>query len=184
MTFRPVFIIPVLVFLLFVGVSLWGLLAITYGKRDTQSIGFSMQGQTISPVTLPLLKAADQDSFSLKDWQGQAYAINVWASWCPPCRAEAPAIERLSEHLPVLGINQRDTKENALDFLNTFGDPYSVIGVDRDGKASIDIGVQALPETMIIGPDGTIILHHRGPIFANEMNGVIRDALITLGIAP
>ena len=74
--------------------------------------------------------------------------------------------------------------KNALDFLNTFGDPYTAIGVDRDGRASIEIGVQALPETLIIGPDGTIILHHRGPIFANEMNGVIRDALITLGITP
>jgi cytochrome c biogenesis protein CcmG/thiol:disulfide interchange protein DsbE len=184
MTFRPVFIIPVLVFFLFVGVSLWGLLAITNGNRDTQSIGFSMQGQTIPSVTLPLLKVTDQDEFSLNKWQGQAYAINVWASWCPPCRAEAPAIERLSDHLPVLGINQRDEQENALDFLNTFGDPYTAIGVDRDGRASIEIGVQALPETLIIGPDGTIILHHRGPIFANEMNGVIRDALITLGITP
>ncbi len=66
MTFRPVFIIPVLVFFLFVGVSLWGLLAITNGNRDTQSIGFSMQGQTIPSVTLPLLKVTDQDEFSLK----------------------------------------------------------------------------------------------------------------------
>src|SRR6056300_1410624 len=125
MTFRPVFIIPVLVFFLFVGVSLWGLLAITNGNRDTQSIGFSMQGQTIPSVTLPLLKVTDQDEFSLNNWQGQAYAINVWASWCPPCRAEATAIERLSYQLPVLGINQRDEEENALGFLNTFGDPYT-----------------------------------------------------------
>lgn len=183
---RLTFFVPIILFLLFVVVSFWGLYAITTGQRSTSDIGFSMEGQSIPAISLLSLnkQTTDEPPLDLADWQGKAYAINVWASWCPPCRAEAPAIHQLSKSLPVLGINQRDKYEDAMAFLDQFGNPYQQIGVDPDGKASISIGVQALPETLIIAPDGRIILHHRGPIFANELEGSVRDALTSLGINP
>lgn len=186
MKIRLAFFVPVIIFLLFVVVSFWGLYAITTGQRSTSDIGFSMQGQPIPDIALASLNQHGQINadapLDLGDWQGKAYAINVWASWCPPCRAEAPAIHQLSKSLPVLGINQRDKAQDAVAFLDQFGNPYQQIGVDPDGKASIAIGVQALPETLIIAPDGRVILHHRGPVFANELHGSIREALNMLGI--
>lgn len=178
------FFLPIIVFLLFVAVAFWGLYAITTGQRNVSDIGFSMQGQKIGEIALPELQPASDvpEYLDLAAWKGKAYAINVWASWCPPCRAEAPAIHQLSQSLPVLGINQRDKYDDAIGFLNQFGNPYEQIGIDRDGKASITIGVQALPETLIVAPDGRVILHHRGPIFANELRGSIRAALTELGI--
>jgi cytochrome c biogenesis protein CcmG/thiol:disulfide interchange protein DsbE len=186
MKFKLTFFVPIILFLLFVMVSFWGLYAITTGQRSTSDIGFSMEGQYIPAISLLSLdkQTTDEVSLDLADWQGKAYAINVWASWCPPCRAEAPAIHQLSKSLPVLGINQRDKYEDAMAFLDQFGNLYQQIGVDPNGKASISIGVQALPETLIIAPDGRVILHHRGPIFANELEGSIHDALTSLGINP
>ena len=172
--------LPIILFLLFAGVAFWGLWAVKSGARDTQSIGFSREGQVMPIISLPLLGVENQQ-LSLTDWQGRAYAINVWASWCLPCRAEAPAIARLAESIPVLGINTRDQYDDAREFLTQFGNPYTANGVDATGRASIEIGVQALPETLIVARDGTILLHHRGPIFAREMDGVIADALKTLG---
>ena len=177
---RLTLLLPLILFLLFAGVAFWGLWSVSTGARDTKSIGFSREGQAMPSITLPLLGAENQQ-LSLEDWQGRAYAINVWASWCLPCRAEAPAIARLAESIPVLGINTRDQYDDARGFLAQFGNPYTAHGVDANGRASIEIGVQALPETLIIAPDGTIILHHRGPIFAREMDGVIADALKKLG---
>lgn len=181
---RLAFYVPIVVFLLFVVVSFWGLYTVTTGKRNISDIGFSMQGQMVPNINLSALdrQITEQQTLDLTAWQGKAYAINVWASWCPPCRAEAPAIHQLSQFLPVLGINQRDQRDDAFAFLEQFGNPYQQIGIDPDGKASITLGVQALPETLIIAPDGRIILHHRGPVFANELNGSIRDALNELEI--
>ncbi|MFL5202869.1 MAG: DsbE family thiol:disulfide interchange protein, partial [Microvirga sp.] len=90
----------------------------------------------------------------------------VWASWCAPCRQEHPLLVELARDpsIRVVGINQRDNPDNARRFLGALGNPYSAVGVDPNGRASIDWGVYGVPETFIVGPDGTIRHKHIGPL--------------------
>lgn len=133
-------------------------------------IGFSMLGNPAPDLTLPAYDSqTNPPTLAFADWHGTTYAINVFASWCAPCRAEAPSIARLSQTLPVIGINFRDDEADAAEFLALFGNPYQAIGVDATGQASLMLGVQAIPETLIVNTQGEIIFHQRGPIFAEGL---------------
>ena len=146
------------------------------GETQLRDIGFSMTGKSAPELILPAY--ADAGSrVMLADWQGEVYAINVFASWCAPCRAEAPTIAKLAETIPIIGINFRDAAEDAAEFLALFGNPYAEIGVDADGQASLGLGVQAIPETLIVNKAGEIIFHQRGPIFADVLTGEIARVL-------
>ena len=91
--------------------------------------------------------------------------INFWASWCAPCRAEHPNIEKLAQlDLKVYGVNLKDNAESATKFLTNLGNPYNGIGTDENGKIAIDWGVYGVPETFIVGTTGKIIYRHPGPI--------------------
>jgi cytochrome c biogenesis protein CcmG, thiol:disulfide interchange protein DsbE len=104
--------------------------------------------------------------FSKEDLKGGVTVVNVWASWCAPCRQEHPLLVELAKDpsVRVVGINQRDKPDNARRFLGTLGNPYVAVGVDPNGRASIDWGVYGVPETFIVGPDGTIRHKHIGPL--------------------
>lgn len=91
--------------------------------------------------------------------------VNYWASWCGPCRAEHPLLVELGQgDMPVIGINYKDTPANAQGFLAELGDPYSAIGTDATGRTGIDWGIYGVPETFVIGPDGSILHRHPGPL--------------------
>lgn len=150
--------------------ALWNSDSDTSNKRGNGAgdIGFSMLGNPAPDLTLPVY-GSQFNTLTLTDWRGKTYAINVFASWCAPCRAEAPSIARLSQTLPVIGINFRDDMADAAEFLALFGNPYQAIGVDATGQASLMLGVQAIPETLIVNGQGEIIFHQRGPIFADGL---------------
>lgn len=96
--------------------------------------------------------------------------VNVWASWCGPCRIEHPNIEALAkEGVTIHGINYKDEDANALAFLAELGDPYSLIGADRNGRGGIEWGVYGVPETFVINAEGTIVYKHVGPIVQRDM---------------
>ncbi|MEM7060310.1 MAG: DsbE family thiol:disulfide interchange protein [Pseudomonadota bacterium] len=96
--------------------------------------------------------------------------VNVWASWCGPCRIEHPNIEALArEGITVHGINYKDDDANAEAFLKELGDPYTLIGADRAGRGGIEWGVYGVPETFVIDGDGTIVYKHVGPIVQRDM---------------
>jgi cytochrome c biogenesis protein CcmG/thiol:disulfide interchange protein DsbE len=104
--------------------------------------------------------------------------VNFWASWCGPCRAEHPLLEALSaEGVPVIGVNYKDTPENALGFLAELGDPYAKIGADESGRTGLDWGIYGVPETFVIGPDGTVVMRFPGPISPNVLEKRIRPAM-------
>lgn len=107
--------------------------------------------------------------------------VNVWASWCIPCRAEHEILMLLSkiEGLDLYGINYKDKKINALNFLNNLGNPFKKIGVDKNGRSSMVWGVYGIPETFIIHK-GTVIYKHIGPIHLNELENVILPILAKL----
>lgn len=102
---------------------------------------------------------------STADLQGEVSIVNVWASWCVPCRVEMPLLVELAgrDTVPIHGINYKDRPVAALRFLEETGDPYTRIGADRSGRASLDWGVYGLPETFVIDAHGRIAYKHVGP---------------------
>ena len=94
------------------------------------------------------------------------YIINIWASWCVPCRTEHPLLMKLSKNQSVklVGLNYKDNLNNAKDFINEFGNPYSQIIIDNDGTLSVEFGAYGVPETFIIDKNKMIIKKFVGPI--------------------
>ena len=94
------------------------------------------------------------------------YIVNIWASWCVPCRTEHPLLMGLSKNqsIRLIGLNYKDNLDNAKKFINEYGDPYSQIIVDKDGTLSIEFGAYGVPETLIINKDKKIIRKFIGPL--------------------
>ena len=92
--------------------------------------------------------------------------INFWASWCAPCRVEHPQLERLSEleNVELYGVNYKDKKNSALNFLKEYGNPFLKIGTDQSGRNAIEWGVYGVPETFVIDQEGRVLFRHAGPI--------------------
>ena len=101
-----------------------------------------------------------------RDLRGQPYVLNVWGSWCPSCRLEHPFVEALAKSgkIRVIGFNYKDEREDALRWLEQFGNPYEFSLVDRDGRAAIDFGVSAAPETFVIDAQGVVRFKQTGPL--------------------
>jgi len=118
------------------------------------------------------LKRNNEQVAGLKseDLLGKVSLVNIFASWCVPCRAEHPVLMKLAENkeLNIVGINYKDGGENALRFLGSLGNPYSRVGVDQNGRIAIEWGFYGIPETLLVGPDG--IVRHKivGPIDAKK----------------
>ena len=94
------------------------------------------------------------------------YIVNIWASWCVPCRTEHPLLMKLSKNQSVklIGLNYKDNLNNAKKFINDFGNPYSQIIIDSDGTLSVEFGAYGVPETFIIDKNKMIIRKFVGPI--------------------
>ena len=149
-------------------------------------------GLTLDPGTIPtVLKGKGVPEFDLAPVQGreaglasadlrrgEVALVNVFASWCGPCRIEHPLIFELSRAgVPVFGINHKDRPENAARWLDEFGDPYARTGADLDGRVSIDWGVYGVPETFVVDGQGTIIEKHVGPLSPADIEDKILPAL-------
>ena len=104
--------------------------------------------------------------------------VNVWSSWCLPCRVEHPNLARLAEAgIPIHGLNYKDTEEGAKRFLDELGNPFTLIGADRKGRAAIEWGVYGVPETFVIDSRGRIVYKHIGPIRAADIETKILPAI-------
>lgn len=98
--------------------------------------------------------------------KGKPVVINVWSSWCIPCVAEHPLVDRLAEQEGVVvhGINYRDKPSDAAAWLARLGDPYARIGADQDGRAGIEWGVYGVPETFVVDAEGVVRFKHAGAL--------------------
>jgi cytochrome c biogenesis protein CcmG/thiol:disulfide interchange protein DsbE len=114
---------------------------------------------------LPTLKDPSRN-VGTADFAGNAVLVNVWATWCVGCRQEHEFLLQLSRSgvIPIYGINWRDTRSDALRWLERLGDPYVASADDGDGRVGIDWGVYGAPETFLVGPDGTVLHKHLGPL--------------------
>jgi len=160
------FVLPLAVFLvigaaLFVGLSL-----------DPGKIPSALISERVPEFSLPPLAGRERGLSSDDLTNGEVSLVNVFASWCGPCRAEHPLLMRLRAEgvVPVLGINYKDRPADAVRWLAELGDPFTLIGADRDGRVSIDWGVYGIPETFIVDREGRIAYKHVGPIMARDLN--------------
>lgn len=134
-------------------------------QHHTEVLPSARIGKPVPEFTLPPIEGRT-DGFSTADLKGQVALINIFASWCVPCRAEHPMITELSQKdgVPIYGINYKDKAPDALAWLKELGDPYTRIGADTDGRVAIEFGAYGVPETYVIAPDGTIAYRIVGPI--------------------
>ena len=111
--------------------------------------------------------------------EGTFYIVNIWASWCVPCRIEHPLLMQLSknESINLIGLNYRDNFDNAKKFIDDFGNPYSRILIDKDGTLGVEFGAYGVPETFLIDKNKDIIKKFVGPInqeIVNEIKLIIK----------
>ena len=123
----------------------------------------------------------DRGTVQLSDYRGQVVVLNFWASWCIPCRDEAPVIEKLHREyrgrdVVFLGVNMQDAENDARAFIDEFRLSY-VNGRDLNGSIYIMYGVAGVPETFIIGGDGEILRKHVGPINERLLRNYLEEAL-------
>ncbi|MEY8828830.1 DsbE family thiol:disulfide interchange protein [Sedimentitalea sp. XS_ASV28] len=155
---RPILtLLPVAVFAAIGAAFYWGLF------NNDNSLPSPLIGKAIPEFELPPIDGRS-DGLSSVDIRGRIAIVNVWASWCVPCRVEMPLLNELAarDFVAIFGINYKDDADEALAFLAELGDPYTRIGADRNGRVSIDWGVYGLPETFVIDAEGQIAYKHIG----------------------
>jgi cytochrome c biogenesis protein CcmG/thiol:disulfide interchange protein DsbE len=179
---RLLLALPALFFLAMGAVFLLMLL----GGRDAQKLPSVLVGRPAPTTDLPPLEgllAADSAPVpGLADADlraGRVTVLNVFASWCGPCRDEHPQIMALAQdpRIRVVGLNHTDAPANARRFLQDFGNPYAAVGVDPRGRAAIDWGVYGVPETFVIDGAGRIVHKTVGPVTRESLDAVLRPAI-------
>ena len=145
------------------------------GGRDLPS---TLIGKPAPAFDLPALYAAKPGLKTADLSAPGAKLVNIWASWCVPCRAEHPKLDELvGMGLTVHGINYKDSDDGAVRFLQELGDPFTRIGADRNGRVGIDWGVYGVPETFVIDGQGRIVYKHIGPITGDDIQEKILPAV-------
>jgi cytochrome c biogenesis protein CcmG/thiol:disulfide interchange protein DsbE len=155
-------LLPLAVFAALAGVFLLQLLS----GRDSATVPSALIGEPAPQTALPPLEGVDLPGLFSEEFPGNVTLVNVWASWCAPCRQEHPMLMALAqdERIRVAGLNYKDRPEQARGFLSELGNPYDAIGVDWSGRTAIDWGVYGVPETFLVGSDGKILFKHVGPL--------------------
>ena len=132
---------------------------------DPSKIPSALIGRPAPQTALPALEGlvhngAPVPGLDPAAFKGKVSVVNVWASWCVPCHDEAPLLTALAKdtRLQIVGINYKDSPDNARRFLGRYGNPFAAVGVDGNGRGSIEWGVYGVPETFVVGRDGTILL--------------------------
>ena len=169
-----------LVFLPLIGVAVvagFALWALTSG-RDPNDIPSALIGQPVPAFDLPAVEGTGTPGLSSADLAGDLAVVNVFASWCVPCRAEHATLTELAEEqgLTLHGLNYKDAPEDAAAWLAELGNPYERIGSDEPGRAGIEWGITGVPETFITR-GGEVLYRHRGPIVGEPAVGDFLAAL-------
>lgn len=162
---RAAYFIPLVLFLFIAGLAGYMLT-----QPKTEFVESRMVGEPLPEFALPAA-IEDRPGVSLADMRdGEPKLLNIWASWCLPCIAEAPHLETLSENgAEIVGVAIRDKPEDVADFLEIHGNPYSRIGVDDFSAIQLEIGSSGVPETFVIDGNGIIQYQHIGDVRARDV---------------
>jgi cytochrome c biogenesis protein CcmG, thiol:disulfide interchange protein DsbE len=176
---RLVVFIPLALFL-----ALAVLFYVRLGDDDPSRIPSALIGRPAPDVGLPPLPGLERDGKALPgiaagDFLGTVTLVNVWASWCLPCRDEAPLLMQLADdsRVRIVGINYKDQPDNARRFLGAFGNPFAAAGFDESGRAAIEWGVYGVPETFLVGRDGKIAFKLVGGINPDNLERTLKPEI-------
>lgn len=168
-----------------VGVAFTGLLALmAWGMLTREPLtgrsGITRVGQPAPALTLPVLDA--EEDLTLADYRGTAVVLNVWASWCPPCRIELPLLERGSNQyaasgVQFIGLNIQDTEAAALSTVRQFGLTYPNVRDDARGQTAVEWGVVGLPVTFFISRDGFVVRRAVGALTSEKLAVAVEELI-------
>jgi cytochrome c biogenesis protein CcmG/thiol:disulfide interchange protein DsbE len=149
--------------------------------RDPQYVPSPLIGKPVPTFKLPLLTNTDK-TFSSEDFKGKVSLVNVWASWCVSCRYEHQLLVDLANttDVAIIGINYKDERADALQWLARLGNPYQATVFDYDGRVGIDWGVYGTPESFIVDTQGIIRYKHVGPLTAQDMQDKVMPMISEL----
>ena len=163
--------LPLIAFLGLAALFLVRLYAGDPGRLPSALIGHPAPKTDLPPLAGLTRDGKAVPGLSNASFPGEVTLVNVWASWCIPCAEEVPYLEQLArdKRIKLVGINYKDPTENARRFLNRYGNPFAAVGTDASGRTSIDWGVYGVPETYLIGRDGSIAYKLVGPVTAENL---------------
>ncbi|OSQ44384.1 DsbE family thiol:disulfide interchange protein [Thalassospira alkalitolerans] len=164
-------VIPLVLFAALAGVFLMNI------GKDSSVVPSALIDKPAPDFQLPPLPGRDKGLSRADISKGNVSVLNVFASWCIPCRAEHPLIKRMAReaNVPVYGLNYKEKDpQDGVNWLGELGDPYSAVGMDLSGRTGIDFGVYGVPETFIIDGTGQIRYKHVGPV----TNEVLEEVLL------
>jgi cytochrome c biogenesis protein CcmG/thiol:disulfide interchange protein DsbE len=170
---RLLALVPLLVFAA-IGLTFW----LNMG-RDPAQLPSALLDKPAPAFSLPPLPGRSDGGFGDADLRkGSVSLVNVFASWCVPCRIEHPILMRLKEDgLPIYGINYKDQPAKAEALLAQLGDPYARIGFDEKGRVSVDWGVYGVPETFVLDGAGRIVFRFPGPLTPEILRDQVMPAI-------
>ena len=162
------FLLPLGIFIVLVAFLAIGL------NLNPREVPSPLIGKPAPAFDLPQLHQPEL-RFAPKDMQGKVWLLNVWASWCVSCREEHPLLVALAKTgtVPIVGLNYKDGRADALRWLKQFGDPYVRSSADTEGRVGIDYGVYGVPETYVIDKAGVIRFKQIGPVTQDVLEKTI-----------
>jgi cytochrome c biogenesis protein CcmG, thiol:disulfide interchange protein DsbE len=176
--------------LVFVPLAVFLALAALFSARlwwwgdDPSRVPSALIGRPVPDMNLPPIPGLERDGkpmpgIAAAEFKGTVTLVNVWGSWCVPCREEAPLLTQLAEdhRIRVVAINQKDEPDNARRFLGRFGNPFAAVGSDKSGRASIEWGVYGVPETFLVGRDGKIAFKLIGGITPDNLERALKPEI-------
>lgn len=168
--------------ILFAGLTALFLVRLKAG--DPSLIPSALIGHPVPQTMLPPVPGLKRDGAPVPgldpaSFNGAVTVVNVWSSWCVPCRDEAPLLMQLAQdrRLHLVGINYKDDADNARRFLGRYGNPFAAAGADQNGRAAIEWGVYGVPETFIVGRDARIAYKLVGPITPENFASVLKPQI-------
>jgi cytochrome c biogenesis protein CcmG, thiol:disulfide interchange protein DsbE len=176
---RMLVLVPLVAFL-----ALAVLFVLRLGTGDPSRIPSALIGRPAPPTDLPPLPGLERNGQAVPglnsaEFQGHVTVLNVWASWCVPCREEAALLLTVAANprVRVVGMNYKDQPDNARRFLGRYGNPFAANGIDGNGRAAIEWGVYGVPETFVIGRDGRIAYKLIGPVTPDNLETALQPAI-------
>jgi len=168
---KPAGLIPIAVFATFAVAMGFGL------RNDPKQMPSQLMDRPLPEFELPALLDT-HPGLSSQKIKGKVTLVNVFASWCPGCRHEHPVLLDLAKNnsFELVGIDWKDRPADSVGWLKRIGNPYTRVGLDRTGRAGINMGVTGVPETFVIGPEGRVRYRHAGPLTPE----FVKDKLLPL----